>query len=115
MIRKSEFTISESGKLICFSRASKRQSRGWERRAARARRWPHGLHTLASAYALRGDGEKAVALLSEAQRLDGRGNFSSIARVRQPLPGSRGGRGKFLELMEATYLAGLRKAGMPEE
>ena len=70
---------------------------------------------LASAYALRGDGKKAVALLSEAQRLDGRGNFSSIARVRQPLPGSRGARGKFLELMEATYLAGLRKAGLPEE
>jgi tetratricopeptide (TPR) repeat protein len=70
---------------------------------------------LASAYALRGDGEKAVALLSEAQRLDGRGNFSSIARVRRPLPGSRGARGKFLELMEATYLAGLRKAGVPEE
>ena len=70
---------------------------------------------LASAYALHGDGEKAVAQLSEAQRLDGRGNFSSIARVRQPLPGSRGGRGKFLELMEATYLAGLRKAGLHEE
>jgi TolB-like protein len=70
---------------------------------------------LASAYALRGDGEKAVALLSEAQRLDGRGNFSSIARVRQQLPGARGARGKFLELKEATYLAGLRKAGLPEE
>jgi TolB-like protein/class 3 adenylate cyclase len=70
---------------------------------------------LASAYALRGDGEKAVALLGEAQRLDGRGNFSSIARVRQPLPGSRGGRGKYRELMETTYFAGLRKAGMPEE
>jgi tetratricopeptide (TPR) repeat protein len=70
---------------------------------------------LASAYALRGDDEKAVVLLSEAQRLDGRGNFSSIARVRQPLPGSRGARGKYLELKETTYLAGLRKAGMPEE
>jgi TolB-like protein/class 3 adenylate cyclase/Flp pilus assembly protein TadD len=70
---------------------------------------------LASAYALRGDGEKAVALLSEAQRLDGRGNYSSIARVRRPMPGGRGARGKFLELRETIYLVGLRKAGLPEE
>jgi adenylate cyclase len=83
-------------------------------RSVEPNRAPWAAH-LASAYARRGDGEKAVALLSEAQRLDGRGNFSSVARARQPLPGSRGARGKFLELMETTYLVGLRKAGLPEE
>jgi adenylate cyclase len=70
---------------------------------------------LASAYGLRGDGQKAVAQLSEAQRLDGLGNFSSIARVRQNLYQIRGARPKVRELMEATYFAGLRLAGVPEE
>jgi len=66
---------------------------------------------LAAAYALRGNIEPAAAELAEAQRLNG-ALFSSIAHVKacQPwgVPSTRA-------LWEATYFAGLRKAGMPEE
>jgi adenylate cyclase len=73
---------------------------------------------LAAAYALRGDGERAAVELNEAQRLDPDRRFSSIARLRAA--GSVGGPGywgvpKARALYEATYFAGLRKAGMPEE
>jgi tetratricopeptide (TPR) repeat protein len=71
---------------------------------------------LASAYALNGDLDRAVTELAEVRRLSGNlsGNFSSIARVREAMstivaaPAIR-------NLAETTYLAGLRKAGMPEE
>jgi TolB-like protein/Flp pilus assembly protein TadD len=72
---------------------------------------------LAAAYALIGDTEKAAAQLGEAQRLDGKCSFSSIARLK--LMGSinqnRGARPEIRELFEATYYAGLRKAGMLEK
>jgi adenylate cyclase len=67
---------------------------------------------LASAYALKGDFDRASVELAEARRLSRDGRFSSIARLmatgnfRVP---------KVLALAEATFLAGLRKAGMPEE
>jgi len=69
---------------------------------------------LAVAYALSGDLDRAAAELSEARRLRGEGSFSSIAKMkafgwwRSLSPRARA-------LCEATYLAGLRKAGMPEE
>jgi adenylate cyclase len=69
---------------------------------------------LASAYALRGETERAAAELAEARRLDGGDLFSSIAHVKADsiawwaVP-------KIRALFEATYFAGLRKAGMPEE
>ena len=65
--------------------------------------------------ALNGDLDRAATELAEARRLSGNssGNFSSIARVRATseflaAPAIR-------SLAETTYLAGLRKAGMPEE
>jgi TolB-like protein/class 3 adenylate cyclase/Tfp pilus assembly protein PilF len=74
-----------------------------------------GVHAfLASGYALKGDLERAAAELAEARRLSGNGGPSSIARSRADLykyfevPATRG-------LLEATYLAGLRKAGVPEK
>jgi adenylate cyclase len=67
---------------------------------------------LASAYALRGEAERAAAELAEARRLDGGDLFSSIARLKA---GGRWGVPKTRALYEATYFAGLRKAGMPEE
>jgi TolB-like protein/class 3 adenylate cyclase/cytochrome c-type biogenesis protein CcmH/NrfG len=72
---------------------------------------------LASAYALQGQTEQAAAQLAEAQRLDGVGNFSSIAhdKRRQSLSQNRGARPEIRALFETTYFAGLRKAGMPEE
>lgn len=68
---------------------------------------------LASAYALRGETERAAAELAEARRLSGRDLFSSIAHLKA-LPGAWGAP-KIRALYEATYFAGLRKAGLPEE
>jgi TolB-like protein len=69
---------------------------------------------LAAAYALRGDTERASAELAEARRLSGGDLFSSIAHVKAH-PGAWWGVPKIRALYEATYFAGLRKAGMPEE
>jgi adenylate cyclase len=69
---------------------------------------------LASAYALRGDTERAAAELAEARRLNGGDLFSSIARLRA-YPGPWWGAPKTGALFEATFFAGLRRAGMPEE
>jgi adenylate cyclase len=69
---------------------------------------------LASAYALRGETERAAAELAEARRLDGGDLFSSIAHLKT-FPGAWLGAPKTRALYEATYFAGLRKAGMPEE
>src|SRR6516165_9407300 len=67
---------------------------------------------LASAYALKGETEHAVAELAEARRLSGDDRYASIGRLKAV--------GyfrvtKIRALYEATYFAGLRKAGMPEE
>jgi adenylate cyclase len=75
---------------------------------------PHGY--LASAYALKGETERAAAELAEARRLYDR--YSSIERLKAA--GTQGGPGywgvpEIAALYEATYFAGLRKAGMPEE
>jgi TolB-like protein len=67
---------------------------------------------LASASALRGDTQRAAAELAEARRLVADGRYSSIARVRAVSPW---GVPAIRELAEATYLTGLRMAGMPEE
>ena len=72
---------------------------------------------LASAYALKGETERAAAELAEARKLIPDGRFSSIARLRAVGIWSGGywGVPKVRALFEATYFAGLRKAGMPEE
>jgi adenylate cyclase len=72
--------------------------------------WHHSY--LASAYALKGETERAAAELAEARRLRGEGSYSSIARLKA---GGQFGLPKTLALFEATYFAGLRKAGVPEE
>jgi TolB-like protein/Tfp pilus assembly protein PilF len=68
---------------------------------------------LASAYALRGETERAASELAEARRLEGGDLFSSIARLKD-FPGAWMGVPKIRALYDATYFAGLRKAGMPE-
>ena len=72
---------------------------------------PHFRTFLASAYALKGEIERAAAELAEARRLVGDDRYSSIARLRAVVswgvPKSA--------LVETTYFAGLRKAGVPEE
>jgi adenylate cyclase len=67
---------------------------------------------LASAYALKGAGERAAAELAEARRLSGGGRFLSIAHSKTVFDF---GVPKIRDLYETTYFAGLRKAGMPEE
>ena len=67
---------------------------------------------LASAYALKGDIERAAAELAEARRLVGDDCHSSIARLRAA---ESWGVPKVRALFEATYIAGLRKAGVPDE
>jgi tetratricopeptide (TPR) repeat protein len=69
---------------------------------------------LASAYALRGETERAAAELAEARRLTGRDLFSSIAHLKAS-PGAWLGVPKTRALYEATYFAGLRKVGVPEK
>jgi len=69
---------------------------------------------LASAYALRGETQRAAAELAEARRLDGGDLFSSIARLKA-VPGTWSGAPETRGLFEATYFTGLRKAGLPEE
>jgi len=68
---------------------------------------------LAAAYALRGETERAAAELAEARRLNGGDLFSSIVHLKA-YPGGWG-TPKTRAFYEATYFAGLRKAGMPEE
>jgi hypothetical protein len=66
---------------------------------------------LASAYALKGETERAAAELAEARRLVGDDRYSSIAHLKAGYFGVP----KIRTLFEATYLIGLHKAGMPEE
>jgi TolB-like protein/Tfp pilus assembly protein PilF len=68
--------------------------------------------TLAAAYALKGDTKLAAAELAEAQRLGRDGRYSSIAGLKKS---GYFGVPKIRALYEATYFAGLRKAGVPEE
>jgi tetratricopeptide (TPR) repeat protein len=67
---------------------------------------------LASAYALKGDLDRAAAELAEARSLSRDGRLSSIARLKAT---GIFGVPKVRALAETTYFAGLRKAGMPEE
>src|ERR1700730_6218405 len=73
---------------------------------------PYAHAHLASAYALRGETERAAVELDEAQRLSLDGRYSSIGRLQAP---ADHGVPKIPALYEATYFAGLRAAGMPEE
>ena len=79
------------------------------RSANPARPSPHAY--LASAYALKGDADRAAGELAEARRLSHGNLYASITRLKAVIPAEP----KMRALFEATYLAGLRKAGMPEE
>jgi tetratricopeptide (TPR) repeat protein len=65
---------------------------------------------LASAYALKGETGRARAELAEARRLVGDDRYSSIAHLRSVVSW-----GAPQILVETTYFAGLRRAGIPEE
>jgi tetratricopeptide (TPR) repeat protein len=84
----------------------------WLERARAANpvsQFPHAW--LASAYGLKENKVRAAAELADVRRLGGeRSCYSSIACLSKGLSMS-----KIRPLYEATFLAGLRKAGMPEE
>jgi tetratricopeptide (TPR) repeat protein len=85
----------------------------WMEKARSANPQLHFIHAeLASAYALKGDTEYAAAELTESHRLSGDDRYKSMARLRAA---GYWGVPKVRALWEATYFAGLRKAGMPEE
>jgi TolB-like protein/class 3 adenylate cyclase/Flp pilus assembly protein TadD len=65
---------------------------------------------LAATYGLDGDKERAASELAEARKLQGEGSYSSIARLNKQSFGLSNH-----ALLEGTFFAGLRKAGMPEE
>jgi TolB-like protein/Flp pilus assembly protein TadD len=67
---------------------------------------------LASAYALQGDTERAAAELAEARRLVGDDRYSTIDCLRAA---ESWGVPKVRALAEATYFAGLQKAGVSKE
>jgi hypothetical protein len=74
---------------------------------------------LASAYGLAGNDELPASELAEVRRRASDDRYSSIARLRAagnyPTAPGNWGVPKVRSLVEATYFAGLRKAGMPEE
>jgi tetratricopeptide (TPR) repeat protein len=66
---------------------------------------------LASTYALECNSELAAAELDEARRLSSDDRYASISRLRA----ATGREPKAQAVLETTYSAGLRKAGMPEK
>ena len=72
--------------------------------------WPY--LWLASAYALKGEIDRAAAQLGEARRLLGEASFPSIAQMNAH---GYWGVPKIHALFEATYFVGLRKGGVPEQ
>jgi adenylate cyclase len=85
----------------------------WLERARSAAPAQPGIRArLAAAYGLNGETERAAAELAEARRLSGDDRFSTLTRLRAT---QYFGVPKIRALFEATYVAGLRLAGMPEE
>ena len=86
---------------------------GWLKKARGTMPERADIHAnLAAAYALNGETQQAAAELAEARRLSNDGRYTSMARLNSV---GNFGVPKIRALFEATYFAGLRKAGMPEE
>jgi tetratricopeptide (TPR) repeat protein len=85
----------------------------WSEKARNATPAHAGIRALlASAYALNGETHRASAELAEARRLGRDDRYTSLVRLKAV---GYWGVPKIRALFEATYFAGLRKAGMPEE
>jgi tetratricopeptide (TPR) repeat protein len=84
----------------------------YERARSSAPAHPEFHAFLASAYALKGNTDRAASELVEARRLVGDDRYTTIARLRSV---GAWGVSRVRALIEERYFAGLRKAGMPEE
>jgi TolB-like protein len=71
--------------------------------------------SLAAAYGLRGERERAAVELAEARRLSANPASLSTIDSRRTTSGRNAMAPKVRALFEATYDAGLRRAGMPEQ
>jgi hypothetical protein len=100
------------GSCICCSHAIDGAIIWFEKARSANLEYPLPHVFLASAYALKGASENAAAELAEARRLVADDRYTSIARLKAV---GNFGVPKTRALYEATYFAGLRKAGMPEE
>ena len=84
----------------------------WLERARGANPVLHYVHgSLAAAYALKGETERAATALAEARRLSERPLYSSLVNARKFYTVTP----KMRPLYEENYIAGLRLAGLPEE
>jgi len=83
----------------------------WLERSQRTNPHPRSHAFLAAAYALKGYVERGVAELAEARRLSMDGRYSSIAHLKAT---EYFGTPRVQPIYEATFFAGLRKAGLPE-
>ena len=73
---------------------------------------------LAAVYALQGKSERAASELAQARKLASDNRYSSITSIRDVPFGGIPNQllaPRIQRLLEATYFAGLRKAGIPEE
>jgi TolB-like protein/DNA-binding winged helix-turn-helix (wHTH) protein/Tfp pilus assembly protein PilF len=85
----------------------------WLEQARSANPQLPGVHAmLASAYALNDEINRAAPELTEARALNPDGRYSSMSRLKEI---GYFGVPKIRAMLEATYFAGLRKAGMREE
>ena len=117
-IRRSGYTIEDLVILLldwasASAAVTRRRAIIWLAKARSANPehpLPHAY--LASAYALKDEAERAAAELAQARKLASDDRYSSIARLRALAPF---GVPKIRTLFEATYLVGLRKAGVAEE
>jgi hypothetical protein len=64
---------------------------------------------LASAYALKGDLQRAISELAEARRFSRDRRYGSIAQYKSSFGSTK------ISSLETTFLAGLRLAGVPED
>ena len=86
----------------------------WLEKARSAYPGAHFIHaSLAAGYALKGETKRASVALGEARRLSDR--YSSISHLKAAPGGQWFEAPKLRTLVEATYFAGLRRAGMLEE
>jgi hypothetical protein len=113
VIPKSVFSTAGLAARICCSRVPTKRSSGAKRQARNATPAAAIFRSfLAAAYALNRDPDRAAAELAVARRLVGDHRYSSIARLRAV---DSWGVPRIRALVEATYFAGLRMAGMLEE